>query len=220
MCISRNFMHLHNKKGLILCSPHPYLRFSYSFHPRGESATFLFATAGLGRAFTMHLAMFRSPNQVLTPSQSTSKRRSWPFVPFSKIFVWESWICKYFACSQLLDLGWALMLPKRRFWKAEQTFRAVVSKPFSKFSRPKWSTHVCAKCFENTVRNTCSTNEDFGQLNKDLRMRFLQYFSRVWVLALDYHWLKTCSKTHTQRFVQPSTILRLRSTKFLFDRPK
>ena len=25
-------------------NPHPYLRFSYSFRPRGESATFLFAT--------------------------------------------------------------------------------------------------------------------------------------------------------------------------------
>jgi len=27
-----------------MCSPHRYLRFSYSFRPRGESATFLFAT--------------------------------------------------------------------------------------------------------------------------------------------------------------------------------
>ena len=37
-------MHLDNKKGLLLCSPRPYRRFSYSFRPRGESATFLFAT--------------------------------------------------------------------------------------------------------------------------------------------------------------------------------
>ena len=29
--------------------PHPYLRFSYSFRPRGESATFLFATIVKGR---------------------------------------------------------------------------------------------------------------------------------------------------------------------------
>ena len=44
MCISRNLLHLASQKRLILCSPHPYLRFSYSFQPRAESATFLFAT--------------------------------------------------------------------------------------------------------------------------------------------------------------------------------
>ena len=37
-------MQLDNKEGLLLCSLHPYLRFSYPFRPRPESATFLFAT--------------------------------------------------------------------------------------------------------------------------------------------------------------------------------
>ena len=36
-------MHLDNKRKLILCSPHLYQLFSYSFRPRGESATFLLA---------------------------------------------------------------------------------------------------------------------------------------------------------------------------------
>ena len=40
-------MQLDNKEGLLLCSLHPYLRFSYPFRPRPESATFLFATMAI-----------------------------------------------------------------------------------------------------------------------------------------------------------------------------
>jgi len=36
--------------------------------------------------------MARSPNRVLTPSQSTSKQYARHAVPFSKIFVWEAYI--------------------------------------------------------------------------------------------------------------------------------
>ncbi len=61
------------------------------------------------------------------------------------------------------------MLPKRRFWTAEQSV-------------------ACA---------------------------FLKYFSRVRVLVLGYHWLKTRSKTHTQRSVRSTpNILRLGSINF------
>ncbi len=68
------------------------------------------------------------------------------------------------VCFVLIPLFFFLsskfMLPKRRFWTAEQSV-------------------ACA---------------------------FLKFFSRVWVLLLGYHWLKTRSKTHTQNFVQPSKI--------------
>ena len=76
-------MHLNNTRGLILCSPHPYLRFSYSFRPRGESATFLFAT------------------MVLTHVKSALKTRSEMFVRPSKIFVWGS----YFSTISILNIS-------------------------------------------------------------------------------------------------------------------
>jgi len=40
----RLFMNRDNKSGLFLGSPHPYLCFSYSLRPMGDSAHFLFAT--------------------------------------------------------------------------------------------------------------------------------------------------------------------------------
>jgi hypothetical protein len=40
------------------------------------------------------------------------------------------------------------MLPKRRFWKAEQTFQYAFSKHFSTFCRPNPVLNL-EKCFEN-----------------------------------------------------------------------
>jgi len=50
------------------------------------------------------------------------------------------------AVESFVFLPIKFMLPKRRFWKAEQTFQYAFSKHFSTFCRP--NPHILEKCFE------------------------------------------------------------------------
>jgi len=63
------------------------------------------------------------------------------------------------------------MVTKPRFWKADQTFGNVVSKHFSH----AWVLNLGYV----PLKSLCSPNEDFGQLNKALRMRFWTNFQSM-----------------------------------------
>ncbi len=65
------------------------------------------------------------------------------------------------------------------------------------------------KCFENFVL----PKRRFWTVEQSVACALSKYASRAWVLVLGYQLLKTRSKTHTQRFVRPSKILRLGSIK-------
>ncbi len=49
------------------------------------------------------------------------------------------------------------MVPKRRFWKAEQTFGNVFSKALFTYVSTRFGRRSFEKCFENTFPNVCST---------------------------------------------------------------
>ncbi len=80
------------------------------------------------------------------------------------------------------------------------------------------------KCFEHTFPHVCSTVQNlclgsikfmlpkqrFWTVEQSVACAFLKYFSRVWVLLLGYHWLKTRSKI-IRNALFDSKILRLGS---------
>ncbi len=76
-------------------------------------------------AFSTHFSTFSSQNRVLTPWKVLRKHVLKGFATFEIVgwpTVWEHKLVK----------GWAFMLPKRRFWKAEQTVRNIFSTHFSR----------------------------------------------------------------------------------------
>ena len=67
-----------------MCSPRPYRRFSYSFRPRGESATFLFAT----------MILMHPDNKIVSfaaVGNSPPFLTNLPFHDFPNYFNQESW---------------------------------------------------------------------------------------------------------------------------------
>ncbi len=118
--------------------------------------------------------------------------------------------------STIFVWGLKSMLLERRFRNVEKDCDRSLGKNFSWLLAQIWNTLVWKVAFS---RKGCFPN-DFWSPNEHFMLpkrrfwmaeqcvayAFLRHFSRVWVLVLGYHWLKTRSKTHTQCFVQPSKI--------------
>jgi len=112
------------------------------------------------------------------------------------------------------------MLPKRRFWKAEQTFQSVFSKHFSTFRSPNPVLTPLKMLRKDTLKRLFGLpKSSFG------RGKFSKHFSREWVLDLAI-WAtnhgKVNSKIRISSFVPPSQIFVWGSRRQLipiFDKP-
>ena len=71
------------------------------------------------------------------------------------------------------------------------------------------STRFGLRSFENRFEKFMLPKRRIWKTAQSVACAFLKCFSRVWVLVLGYHWLKSRSKTHTQLSVRPSKNRRL-----------
>jgi len=193
-------MRLYNKWGLLLCSPHPYLRFSYAFRPMPEGATFLFATMVLTSGYFSRFYLNHCPNLCIpndfgklsyAPQTKILEDRSnirerifdvlfkgtsakWSTHPFEKY------------CEKYIP-GWSIGFPKSSFGEhklyAPQTkilenrtdIRESIFKALFKDSSPKSSAHPCEKWFENPLP---SVQSDFQNLRLGL-IKFENDFNKI-----------------------------------------
>ena len=137
--ISRNahsrwiFMVLASQKSLILCSPHPYLRFSYSFRPMGESATFLFATQ------VDYLGVWKVLTKALNHVFSTVEHLRLGAIAFRP----ENLYSPNDDFGRMNEhSGTYFILPKRRIWKAEQTLGTYFQGTFHIREYWVWATFI------------------------------------------------------------------------------
>ncbi len=96
--------------------------------------------------------------------------------------------------------------PKRRFWKAEQTFQSAFSTHFSR-SSTRFGILIVEKCFPGNAhwtvrrtkkwRNFTPPKRRFWKEEQKIKCGFRRkHFSRSWVLDLGYESLKTPSKIY------------------------
>ena len=133
----------------------------------------------------------------------------------------------------MMPWKWTFMVPKRRFWTAEQSVACAFLKYFSRcwsnllgdhwlkarsnthaqrFVRPSKILRLVTTnpgwhfCRDVQNGDLWSPNEDFGRLNNALCMHFWTSFQSVVAQNKHSHPWKSASKTHTQRFVQTAKI--------------
>jgi len=151
MCISRNFMHLDNKKHYFVFTA-SLSTFSYSFRPRGESATFLFAT--------------------MLPNEDFGNRNSRSGVSFRGTLRWLLAQIEYWHPRKVPRKDTPDML--FRFPKSSLGGIKVHIAPYHRIGR-------CARLvlWFFLAKSLCLPNEDFWKTEQHVGRMFSRYFAMV-----------------------------------------
>ena len=148
------------------------------------------------RVFSKHFSTSASPNPVLTPLKSASKRHDRSFVPSSKILVWGAYNC-YKADiahrptvpnqSMMCDMHIVILAKCYKAYIAHQpitrnrsmmcdmhivTFGQVLQGRYRTSPNCSKSVDVWYASCDFLAHNLCSPNEDFGRSNTRLGVRF------------------------------------------------
>ena len=146
----------------------PYLRFSYHFHPRGESATFLLATMITStekstQCIACHYLLLQqiiasTRNQGINTTPTHQQKRRIALVATKKL--------RDFAPTKA-SIGWVLTLGKQ-FTKSLKSFLSTVE-------CNRGPSRARLVCMESQELILCSPNEDF-QNRKNVLDRLVEHF--------------------------------------------